>query len=492
VEDKINEKDLKKINQIDYFFNPKNLAIIGGGKVNPFTVSNIILSNILAEGYIGKVYIVDIKPQADKIKGLRVYSSIFDVQEEIDLALIIVPASVVEKVVEQCIEANVKAIIIISAGFGESLLYDETGIKLQKRINKLIRSTDTRIVGPNCNGVYSQTCRLNATLGPRIILPPGNVSIVTRGGTAGVMLTMEAGKRNIGLNKYIGIGDESDLNLQDFIYYYEHDTHTKIIGTYTEGIKNVNSFYKILKNVKKPVVFYKSGNTYSGMRAALSHVGAIAGQFTKMIFDNVLEQLRIVKAESIDELLNFVSAVSISPLPKGKKVGIWTPGGSMGVIMTDNLEKVGLEVPQLSKNLIEKLDKLLKVKYWSHNNPVDVTDSYSPQSVDKSIDILLSSDNIDGVVVLIGLLFSKDENYVDFSFINELDDVFQMFIEQLAKRFGQLIKKYNKPIFILADNRGKIASMFKKRGVIILPTFESIAKTYKMLYDQYRYEKNLK
>ena len=474
------------VDSLRYLFEPNSVAVIGASR-DPKAWGHVILKNIISCGFEGKVY--PINPRADSLLGLKCYPDIRAVPNDVDLAIIAVPAKIVPSVMEVCVEKGVKVAVVITAGFSE---IGPEGEKLEKEVVKIARKGGIRIVGPNCNGVYSQTCRLNATLGPRIILPPGNVSIVTRGGTAGVMLTIEAGKRNIGLNKYIGIGDESDLNLQDFIYYYEHDTHTKIIGTYTEGIKNVNSFYKILKNVKKPVVFYKSGNTYSGMRAALSHVGAIAGQFTKMIFDNVLEQLRIVKAESIDELLNFVSAVSISPLPKGKKVGIWTPGGSMGVIMTDNLEKVGLEVPQLSKNLIEKLDKLLKVKYWSHNNPVDVTDSYSPQSVDKSIDILLSSDNIDGVVVLIGLLFSKDESYVDFSFINELDDVFQMFIEQLAKRFGQLIKKYNKPIFILADNRGKIASMFKKRGVIILPTFESIAKTYKMLYDQYRYEKNLK
>lgn len=485
--DNLNERIQEKFQQIDYFFYPKSIALIGAGKSNPFTVSNIILSNILAQKYTGSIFPIDIKPDQSIIKGLNVYHSIFEVVQEIDLVLIIVPASVVPTVLEECMEANVKAIIIITAGFSESVLYDQTGIKLQEIIDKFVKKSKIRIVGPNCNGAYSQACSLNATLGPRIIFPPGNFSLVTRGGTAGILLGTAAARKEIGLNKYIGIGDECDLTLQDFIQYYNYDSETKIIGAYTEGIKNTDSFLNILKEVKKPLIIYKSGDTRAGANAAVSHVGAIAGQYTSKIFQGLLKQLKVIQAENIEELMDFVSASSISPLPKGNRIGIWTPGGSMGVIMSDYLEKEGLIIPKLYDDQIQQLNQILKVTYWSHNNPVDVTDSFSPQSIDKSAEILLSGDNIDGHIILFGEGITEDAEYIDFSFRKEYEELFEIYLKQQAKRFGKLIKKYQKPIFILAEDKGEIGKEFQKEGVIVLPTFQRIARTYKLLYQKFGY-----
>ncbi|MHA1358548.1 MAG: CoA-binding protein [Candidatus Helarchaeota archaeon] len=483
------ESGLKKFRQIEYFFNPKSIALIGAGKVNPLAVSNIILSNILAEGYIGSTYLVDIKPEADVLKGLRIYSSIYDLPQKTDLALIIVPGSVVPNVITQCIEAHVKAIIIITAGFSESIQYDKLSKNLQEQLETIVQNSNTRIVGPNCNGVYSKVCSLNATLGPRVILPEGHFSLVTRGGTAGILLSTAAAKKNVGINKYIGIGDECDLNLQDFIQYFEYDKTTKAIGAYTEGIKNIHSFFDIIKRVQKPIILYKGGNTPSGVRAAVSHVGAISGEFTSKIIDGVSKQLKIIKANTIDEFIDFIAALTTSPLPRGRNVGIWTPGGSMGVIMSDKLESEGLQIPPLSYTQIQLLNKVLKVRYWSHNNPVDVTDSYNPQSIDKTADILLSSDNIDGLIVLFGFGFTDDADYIEFSFKHDLKDLFEVFLKQQAKRFGKLIKKYQKPIFVMAEDQSKAARMFQKAGVIVLPNFQRIARTYKMLYQQYQYTK---
>ncbi|NHI93412.1 MAG: hypothetical protein EAX96_13075 [Candidatus Lokiarchaeota archaeon] len=490
--EELNTEAKKKFEEIDLFFHPKSIALFGAGKISPLTVSNIILSNMLAEGYTGSIYLVDIKPQQDIIKGLKVYSSISKVPDQIDLGLVIVPAAVVPSVIEECIDANLKGIIIITAGFNESKLYDEVGVQIQQKIDKIVKKSDLRIVGPNCNGVYSQDCSLNATLGPRIILPPGNFSLVTRGGTAGIILSVAAAKQNLGINKYIGIGDESDLKLQDFLKYYENDQSTKIMGAYSEGIKNPRSFHETLKVIKKPLVIFKSGETKSGAQAAISHVGAIAGQFTSKIAEGFFHQLRVVKANSVEELIDFVNALSIAPLPKGKRLAIWTPGGSMGVIMTDNLEKEGLIIPSLTQNQLEMLNKILKVKYWSHNNPVDVTDSYNPQAMDKAAEILLEGENFNGLIVLFGFGVMEQADYMDLSFSNENKEIFQVFMQQQAKRFGRLIKKYQKPIFILADEQGLAAKIFQKEGIIVLPNFTRIARTFRLLHQQYLYSSSLK
>ena len=482
-----NGADLKKFKQIDYFFHPKSIALIGAGKANPFTVANIILSNILAQKYFGDIYLIDIKPEKERIKGLKVYNSLEKLSKEIDLALIIVPSKVVPEVIEDCLESNVKAIVIITAGFGESHQYDTNGVKLQGEIEKLAKKTDARIVGPNCNGVYSQACSLNATLGPRVIVPSGNFSLVTKGGTAGIILSVAAARKRVGMNKYIGIGDECDLKLQDFIHYYEYDKETNIIGAYTEGIKDPTSFFSILNRVQKPMVFFKSARTETGEKAASSHVAAIAGKYTSKIFDGVLKQLKILKVESVDEFLDVVDALSISPIPQGKNLGIWTPGGSMGVIMSDELEMEDLTVPKLDKEQLTLLNKVLKVKYWSHGNPVDVTDSYSPQSIDKTAEILISSNNIDGLIILFGSGLTEEADYIDFSFREEYANLFEMVMKQQAKKFRKLIQKYNKPIFLLADDRGNFGKIFQENSVIVLPTFKRIARTYKLLLQKYNY-----
>ncbi len=483
------QKELEKFKQIRYFFYPKSIAIIGAGKVNPFTVANIILSNMLAQKYTGSIYLVDIKPEKEIIKGLKVYHSIFDIKHEIDLVLVIVPASVVPEVIEQCIETNVKAIIIITAGFSESILYDQSGIKLQKKIQKLMKKSKTRLIGPNCNGVYSMDCSLNATLGPRVILPPGNLSMVTRGGTAGILLSVAAARKNIGVNKYIGIGDESDLTLQDFIHYFEYDQGTKIIGAYTEGIKDPKNFVEIIKNIQKPLVFYKSGKSRSGERAVISHIGAIAGEFTSKISEGLLKQLKVISADGIEDFMDFIDASSISPLPQGERAGIWTPGGSMGVMMSDCMEREGLIISKLYDDQIKKLNRILKVKYWSHSNPVDVTDSYNPQSIDKSAQVLLSGDNIDALIILFGFGITENADYIDFSFRKEFDDFINLYLKQQAKTFGKLIMKYQKPIFVLSEDRGEAAEIFKKEGIIVLPSFQRIARTFKMLYQRNKYLK---
>jgi len=204
----------------------------------------------------------------------------------------------------------------------------------------------------------------------------------------------------------------------------------------------------------------------------------------------VLRQLRVVKAKSVEELIDFVGAYSNAPHPKGNRVAIWTPGGSMGVIMSDNLEREGLVIPKLTEEQEEKLSDILKVKYWSHNNPVDVTDSYSPQAMDKAAEVVLSGKNFDGLIVLFGFGFMDAADYLDFSFASENRELFQVFMKQQAKRFGKLSGKYDKPIFILADEQGNLAKTFQKEGIIVLPTFQRIAKTFRMLYEQYLYSLN--
>lgn len=326
---------MSSLSKIDKFFNPKSIALIGASR-KPYGAANTILTGLLYKQYPGEIYLVNnTAHEGEQVHGLRLYKSILDCQTKIDLAFIIVPGKYVKPVIEDCIEVGIKSGVIISAGFKESILYDEKKVKLEREIVALARENGLRLIGPNCNGVINVNASFYAFFGPRIKVQPGHCSYVTRGGTAGGFILMGSALygRGLGINKLANIGDACDLTIGDFIQYYDQDPQTKVIGVYTEGITEGSKLLKILRNVNKPVIFYKSGQTSAGQRAAMSHVGAIASTETTSIYQGFLSQAGVIPANTVEEILDLAAAFSHSVLPKGNKIGIFTFGGSLGVMM---------------------------------------------------------------------------------------------------------------------------------------------------------------
>ncbi|MHA1268147.1 MAG: CoA-binding protein [Candidatus Helarchaeota archaeon] len=472
--------------QIDKFFNPKSLAIIGASR-KQWGASNSIISGLVHKKYPGEIYLIN--PNAnpgEKVHGYNLYKNIKDCPE-VDLAFIIVPGRFVKSVIEDCIDAGVKNGVIISAGFKESILYDKKKVEYEKEIVKLARSNNLRLVGPNCNGIINVPTSFYALFGPRLNIKEGNCSYVSRGGTAIANILIQSTLSGFGANKLINIGDQSDLTIQDFIKYYDQDPSTKVIGVYTEGISNGAELLEVLKKVSKPVIFYKSGQTNAGMRAALTHVGAIANKTTNNIYNGFIKQTGIIAVNSIKEMVDVAMAISLSPIPKGNKVGIFTYGGSLGVMMSDAAEKNGIIIDTLDQQQIELLNKILP-EYWSHNNPVDVTDgnqAYTPHNILKIFKILL--DKFDALFIIAPVF--EDDSIFD---INQEEVNFRLMYQELVKenikKYKKLIDNTNKPIFVMG-NRGEFSKLFIKNGIPIYSDFESIAKSFKALY---QYGKSLK
>ncbi|NVM55881.1 MAG: CoA-binding protein [Candidatus Helarchaeota archaeon] len=485
---------MKKLELIDYFFHPKNVALIGMSR-NLMGPSGMILSNILKGEYKGPLYLVNKSIEAGKkILGLPVKRKLEEIDSELDLAFVIVPSRSVPEVLEDCGKQNVKAVVIISSGFGESVDYDAEKLVLQDQIIRIARKNGFVFAGPNCNGVWSDAVSLNAIFGPRVHNLSGHISYVTRGGTAGVFAMIETRVRGIGVTKFLNLGDSAGLKIQDLIEYYGQDSETKVIGVYSEG-GGGQDIIQIAKEVTKikPVVVYKSGVTDAGRRAALSHVGAIAGEYSDKIFEGVVKQAGLIPADSIDELVDICTAFLITNIPKGRKIGILTPAGSLGVMATDAMVKYGgLNVAPLPPEIIAKINHMLP-EYWSHNNPIDVTDSMNFTVFTRIVKMLLQHDNFDGLLLLLGDFGDTRGKYVDFGLLDANYEVMIQYIKENVRKMRRYIEKSEKPVFFLGEFGGndELQKYLRTHKILVLPEFRRIARTFSALVEWYEHSKKV-
>jgi len=480
---------------MDYFFHPRDVTIIGVSR-NVMGPSGMILSNIIGGGYEGPLNLINPNVnEGTKILKRPVLKSLKEVDTELDLIFVIVPSRVVPSVLED-IGSDGKAVIIISSGFGESVLYNKEKLSLQDEIIRIARKQGFIFTGPNCNGVYSDAVRLNAIFGPRVKCLPGNISYVTRGGTAGIHSMIASTERGVGISKFINLGGAANLELHDFIEYYGQDPETKVIGVYSEGINHGRDFIKVIKKVnkEKPVVMHKSGKTQAGLKAAMSHVGAIAGEHSNKIFEGAAKQSGLITVESIPELVDICTSFMITYVPKGRKVGIITPAGSLGVMASDACNDAGLNLPPLSSELLEKLNSWLP-EYWSHNNPVDVTDSMNFNIFAKIIKLMLENGDFDGLIVLFGDISDNQGEIVDFGIeISDMPGVFAEIIKGQMKKMTKYIEKTEKPVFFQGpiQARNQLPQIFRENKILVLPEFRKIARTFSALAGWHEYSgKNL-
>lgn len=479
---------MSNFNLIDRFFNPKSIALIGASR-KPWGAANTILSGILHKKYSGDIYLINNSAQmGETIHNLPLYRSILDCPK-VDLVFIIVPGKYVKPTIDQCVQVGITNGVIISSGFKESILYDASKVQLEQEIVNLAKENGLRLIGPNCNGIVSTQNSFYAFFGPRMKVAFGGCSYVTRGGTAGGFILMGSARfgRNLGINKIVNIGDACDLSIGDFIQYYNQDPTTKIIGVYTEGISDGARILEVLKDVTKPVLFYKSGQSLSGQRAALSHVGAIASKNTNEIYHGFTSQAGVIPVEGIEDMLDLAAALNVAPLPSGNKVSIFTFGGSLGVMMTDTAEKFGLNISPLTTSQINTLSEMLP-EYWSHSNPVDITDGssvYDPRNLLKVLSIILEEYN--GLFIITPIF--GDDSIFDYSDEeSNFRSFYREFVQRSIKRYRRLLSNTGKPIIVMGEY-GEVSDTFYKNGIPVYPTFAQIAKVFRGLY---QYAKILK
>ncbi len=381
----------KEDNYLDYFFNPKTIALIGASE-KPKSVGKAIFENLI--NFPSKREIFAVNPNRKSILGYKSYKIINDIPKQIELAIIATPAFLVPKIVFQCKEAKVCSAIIISAGFKE---IGEKGIKLEKEI--WLNKGNMRIIGPNCLGIMKPKNGLNATFASNIALD-GNIAFISQSGALGSAVLDWSLKEKIGLSAFVSVGSMIDINFADLINYFGNDPKTSSILIYMESISNPRAFLSAAKEVTltKPIILLKAGKTTESAMAAKSHTGAIIGRDD--VLNAALKRVGILRVDSIDDLFNMSEILSKQPTLKGPNLAIITNAGGPGVIATDSLILNKAKLANLQNKTFKALNKILP-KVWSRNNPIDILGDASADLYYKTIKIVKKDKNVDGILVIV-------------------------------------------------------------------------------------------
>jgi acetyl coenzyme A synthetase (ADP forming)-like protein len=377
------------VEELRPIFSPKSIAVIGASR-SPMKIGYEILQNILVQGYTGKVY--PINPEAPVIMGLKTQPSVIAVRDEIDLAIIAVPAEFVPKVMTECAKKKVKGAIVISSGFGE---VGEKGKQLEDEVLAIARRGGIRLIGPNTLGYKDPIDNLDAAFVFGMPIP-GEIAIISQSGALCIGMIYYANGEHIGLSRVISIGNKADIDDADVIEYLDRDNATKVIAMYIEGIKDGRKFLDVARKARKPIVAIKAGRTPAGSAAASTHTGSLSG--SDAVYDSAFRQVRIQRAYDVIELFDFARALAYQPHAPGNRVGIISNGGGAGIMIADWCESIGLKVPNLTKKTVDALRPHLP-SITTARNPLDVTGDARYHRYHATGSIVLSDPNVDSLIM---------------------------------------------------------------------------------------------
>src|SRR5438067_2003634 len=392
---------------LDTFFAPESIALIGASR-DLEKIPSRRLSMLRKNNYPGKIY--PINPNYGDIEGLRVYPSIADVGEPIDLAIVIIPARAVLGALEQCAAVGVKNPLIISSGFAEE---GGNSAAMQDTIAALAKNTGMRISGPNAEGFYNELQRVAATFSPtvdvkpdekRLIASSRRIGIIAQSGGIGFAIYNRAKALGIALSYVISAGNESDLGAGEFFDYMVQDASTDVIMLFIEGIRDVDKFISAARRaaeIRKPVIVTKVGRSGAGERAAASHTASMAGW--SAAYDAVFAKYGFIVSNDLDEAVTIAAVLATNPLPRGDRVAVITVSGGAGIWGADTVAMQGLAVPELSEGIQSEIKKLLP-SYGATRNPIDVTaQGVHSGGLQRSIDLLDVSSEVDAILVVLSL-----------------------------------------------------------------------------------------
>jgi acetate---CoA ligase (ADP-forming) len=375
-------------------FRPRSIAVIGASR-SPTGIGRQVFDRLLRDGFEGPVYPVN--PAANFVSSVRAYPSISDVPETVDLAVIAVPAPAVHAAVEECADAGVPAVMVLSAGFGET---GPEGQRQEDELLRLVRRHGMRMVGPNCLGVLNTDpgVRMNATFG-RPLPSPGRIGMSSQSGAMGLVIVDYARQLHLGLSTFVSVGNKADVSGNDLLEYWERDPATDVIVLYLESFGNPTRFARIARRVsrQKPILAVKSGRSAAGARAAQSHTAALASSDAAV--DALFRQTGVIRLDTLEELFDTAAALSHQPLPAGNRVAIVTNAGGPGILCADACQGAGLELPELSESTIEVLRAVLPPAAAVHN-PVDMIAAATPDQYEVAIEWILQDPSVDALIVL--------------------------------------------------------------------------------------------
>ena len=381
-----NEEIVTAMNRI---MMPKAVAVIGASAEDG-KIGNSVMKNLINGGYQGAIY--PIHPKASEILGRKAYPSVLDVAEEIDVAVFAIPARLCAAAMDEVGRKKIPGAVMIPSGFaevGEQALQDE--------LLGVARKHSVRIMGPNIYGFYYTPQNLCATFCTPYDVK-GKVALSSQSGGVGMSIIGFSRTTRMGVSAIVGLGNKSDLDEDDLLTYFEQDDNTQVIAMHCEDLKDGRSFAEVASRVskKKPIVMLKAGRTALGARAAASHTGALAGN--DKIYDNVLRQCGVVRAKSLNDLLQFARGLQVLPTPKGENIVIITGAGGSGVLLSDACVDNGLTLMKMPPDMDAAFRKFIP-PFGAAGNPVDITGGEPPTTYANTIRYALGEPRIHALIL---------------------------------------------------------------------------------------------
>jgi len=435
---------------IGSLFYPRSIAFVGASAAigkwghTLFTVT-------AGRGYKGEIYLVN--PKGGTIANRPVFRSVGEVPGKIDLAVVTVPSAGVMDLIPQFKAKGITNMLLISSGFAE---VGPAGKALEEELIQKAAQNGILVIGPNTMGICNPHIHLYCT-GSHVLPEPGATAVVAQSGNMGTQLLAFAEQQGIGIRAFCGSGNEAMVTIEDYVDAFEKDALTQTVMLYVESVKNGRRFLESCRRVgrNKPIVLMKGGQSLAGNKAAASHTGAMSSD--ARIFDAVCRQAGIVKVERSMDLLDLSAAFSSLPLPKGNRAAIMTLGGGWGVVTADLCSEYHIEVPELSRELIEHINTILP-PYWSHSNPVDIVGENDMTIPIRIMEALMKWDGCDAVINL-GIMgrrilanklaesISKADPTYSAAFLAMMGKKLVEFEAEYVQRIVDLMETCEKPVF---------------------------------------------
>jgi acetyl coenzyme A synthetase (ADP forming)-like protein len=369
--------------------NPRSVAVIGASAEDG-KIGNSVMKNLINGGYQGAIY--PIHPKATDILGRKAYPSVLDVQEDIDVAVFAIPAKFCAAAMDEVGRKKIPGAVMIPSGFaevGEQALQDE--------LLGVARKHNVRVMGPNIYGFYYTPQNLCATFCTPYDVK-GKVALSSQSGGVGMSIIGFSRTTRMGVSAIVGLGNKSDLDEDDLLTYFEQDDNTQVIAMHCEDLKDGRAFAEVASRVskKKPIVMLKAGRTALGARAAASHTGALAGN--DKIYDDVLRQCGVIRAKSLNDMLQFARGLQVLPTPKGENIVIITGAGGSGVLLSDACVDNGLSLMKMPPDMDAAFRKFIP-PFGAAGNPVDITGGEPPTTYANTIRYALGEERIHSLIL---------------------------------------------------------------------------------------------
>ncbi|HKJ87275.1 MAG TPA: CoA-binding protein, partial [Gammaproteobacteria bacterium] len=379
---------------LESLFHPRTVAVVGASD-KPGKISGVIMESLAAAGFDGEVYPVN--PSREEVGGVKCYPTLGHIEGGVDLAVLAVPAGVVPGVLEESPGAA-RGVVIIGGGFGEA---GPEGKELERRVRDLARKSGTRVIGPNCMGLYNSSAGLDTFFIPRekVRRPPaGGVSIISQSGSFAITAMDELASEGVGVARVVSYGNKLDVNEADCLAYLAEDESTTAVAVYMESVTDGHAFVEAASRCAavKPVMALKVGRFGAGASAARSHTGALTGRYE--VYRAAFRKAGVIEVGGYEEFIGGCKALGAEKTPRGRRVAIVTDGGGIGVGLADSCSEAGLEVPPLDEYVKEELAGEFP-SYFGVSNPLDLTGSVTDGLFAEAVEKVLDGDNFDMAIV---------------------------------------------------------------------------------------------